>query len=142
MFNGKINYFDWAISNSYVKLPEGNQRVLTHISVYIHILNQLLVPLPQMGAHWNFRYTYTGCPGQTLVSTSKQVLLMDVHPLKYALYIIPHHHVEKISSEQQQPENNLPANDDHEAGPHHTYMTSMRKLFTIVLSIRGLFRNF
>ena len=24
MFNGKINYFDWAIFNSYVKLPEGN----------------------------------------------------------------------------------------------------------------------
>jgi hypothetical protein len=83
MFNGKINYFDWAISNSYVKLPEGNQRVLTHISIHIHILNQLLVPLPQMGAHWNFRYTYTGCPGPT----SKQVLVMDVHPLKYALYI-------------------------------------------------------
>ena len=24
MFNGKIHYFDWAIFNSYVKLPEGN----------------------------------------------------------------------------------------------------------------------
>ena len=23
MFNGKIHYFDWAIFNSYVKLPEG-----------------------------------------------------------------------------------------------------------------------
>ena len=22
--NGKIHYFDWAIFNSYVKLPEGN----------------------------------------------------------------------------------------------------------------------
>ena len=88
MFNGKINYFDWAISNSYVKLPEGSQRVLTHISIYIHILNQLLVPLPQMGAHWNFRYTYTGCAVQTLVSTSKQVLVLDVYPLQYALYII------------------------------------------------------
>ena len=22
-FNGQINYFDWAIFNSYVKLPEG-----------------------------------------------------------------------------------------------------------------------
>ena len=26
MFNGKINYFDWVIFNSYVKLPEGNQQ--------------------------------------------------------------------------------------------------------------------
>ena len=25
MFNGKIHYFDWAIFNSYVKLPEGIQ---------------------------------------------------------------------------------------------------------------------
>ena len=24
IFNGKINYFDWAIFNSYVKLPEGD----------------------------------------------------------------------------------------------------------------------
>ena len=24
MFNGKIHYFDWAIFNSYVSLPEGN----------------------------------------------------------------------------------------------------------------------
>jgi len=23
MFNGKIHYFDWAIFNSYAKLPEG-----------------------------------------------------------------------------------------------------------------------
>ena len=23
--HGKIHYFDWAIFNSYVKLPEGNQ---------------------------------------------------------------------------------------------------------------------
>jgi len=23
-FNGKIHYFDWAIFNSYVKLPEGS----------------------------------------------------------------------------------------------------------------------
>ena len=23
MFKGKIHYFDWAIFNSYVKLPEG-----------------------------------------------------------------------------------------------------------------------
>ena len=26
MFNGKINYFDWAIFNSYVKLPEGKYK--------------------------------------------------------------------------------------------------------------------
>ena len=25
MFNGKIRYFDWAIFNSYVKLPEEHQ---------------------------------------------------------------------------------------------------------------------
>jgi len=25
MFHGKINYFDWAVFNSYVKLPEGNE---------------------------------------------------------------------------------------------------------------------
>jgi len=25
-FNGKIHYFDWAIFNSYVKLPEGTGR--------------------------------------------------------------------------------------------------------------------
>ena len=24
MFNGKIHYFDWAIFNSYVSLPQGN----------------------------------------------------------------------------------------------------------------------
>ena len=24
MFNGKIHYFDWAIFNSYVSLPEGS----------------------------------------------------------------------------------------------------------------------
>ena len=29
MFNGKTHYFDWAIFNSYVKLPEGTHQAFT-----------------------------------------------------------------------------------------------------------------
>ena len=29
--NGKIHYFDWAIFNSYVKLPEGNMVILWEV---------------------------------------------------------------------------------------------------------------
>ena len=30
-FNGKIHYFDWAIFNSYVKLPEGINYIFVHL---------------------------------------------------------------------------------------------------------------
>ena len=35
MFNGKTHYFDWAIFNSYVKLPEGNGDWWWMISSYL-----------------------------------------------------------------------------------------------------------
>ena len=32
IFNGKIHYFDWAIFNSYVNLPEGTEGIISIIS--------------------------------------------------------------------------------------------------------------
>jgi hypothetical protein len=34
--NGKINYFDWAIFNSYVKLPEGISNFISLSESYIY----------------------------------------------------------------------------------------------------------
>ena len=44
IFNGKIHYFDWAIFNSYVKLPEGNmgesgfELVIELYSMYFYVM--------------------------------------------------------------------------------------------------------
>ena len=33
MFNLKIHYFDWAMFNSYVSLPEGNASICFHVGL-------------------------------------------------------------------------------------------------------------
>ena len=42
MFNGKIHYFDWAIFNSYVKLPEDISMGLMEWDYLQWILNGIL----------------------------------------------------------------------------------------------------
>jgi len=51
IFNGKTHYFDWAIFNSYVKLPEGT-------TLYPYRPHDFDFAIPLALYHWGIRYWY------------------------------------------------------------------------------------
>ena len=75
IFNGKIHYFDWAIFNSYVKLPEGKSW-----GSKISMLNPSPDPFQNCPLSYDYPLSIPFDPCETILGGSSNKLSRLLHP--------------------------------------------------------------